>query len=283
MPARHALRRGFGRQGHNPGSSPGQSPTRDGIQRRHQGNRARDTDRWRPERRSWTASGQGVRSARCRHAWSVRAVGLWSDYDGWTTNPDIGANHYNRNTSSTFRLQARYTPDPKWTIDLSYIHQYSKSNGPSVSDLDYVYAAPTAEPRNDRFDIYSLTVARDFGFATFTSATGYFDRSSFSHNDFSDEAGLASFIYGTPISTVAILRPNEQKAFTEEARLVSNSPMAPCNGRWASSMSTTICSLRTPRSQIRPNPTYSTSASAISRSNMRRSAKSLTRSPTSCT
>ncbi len=153
---------------------------------------------------------------------AVRAVGLWSDYDGWTTNPDLGSNHYNRNVSYTARLEARYTPNSKWTVDLSFIDQYSKSDGPSVSDLDYVYAVPTAEPRNDRFDIYSATVTGDLGFATLTSATGYFDRSSFSHNDFSSEAGLASFIYGTPVSTVAILRPNDQKAFTEELRLVSN-------------------------------------------------------------
>ncbi|MEI9992945.1 MAG: TonB-dependent receptor [Rhizomicrobium sp.] len=153
---------------------------------------------------------------------ALRAVALWSDYDGWTTNPDIGATHYNKNTSSTVRFALRFTPDPKWTIDASYIHQYSRSDGPSVSDLDYVYAAPTAEPRNDKVDIYNLTVARDLDFATLTSATGYFVRSSFSRNDFSTEAPLASFIFGTPIDTVAILRPNDQKVFTEELRLVSN-------------------------------------------------------------
>jgi outer membrane receptor protein involved in Fe transport len=153
---------------------------------------------------------------------AIRLVGLSSDYDGWTTNPDIGAKHYNKNESTTFRAAARFTPDSKWTIDVSYIHQYSKSDGPSASDHNYVYAVPTAEPRNDRYDIYNLTIARDLGFATLTSATGYFERSSFSHNDFSSEAPLASFIFGTPISTVAITRPNDQKTFTEELRLVSN-------------------------------------------------------------
>lgn len=153
---------------------------------------------------------------------AIRVVGLTSDYDGWTTNPDIAAKHYNKNESSTFRAEARFTPDSKWTVDLSYIHQYSQSDGPSTSDRDYVYAVPTAEPRNDRYDIYNLTIARDLGFATFTSATGYFERNSFSHNDFSSEAPLASFIFGVPINTVAITRPNDQKTFTEEARLVSN-------------------------------------------------------------
>jgi outer membrane receptor protein involved in Fe transport len=151
---------------------------------------------------------------------AVRAVGLWSDYDGWTTNPDLGSNHYNRNVSYTARLEARYTPDSKWTVDLSFIDQYSKSDGPSVSDLDYVYAVPTAEPRNDRFDIYSATVTGDLGFATLTSATGYFDRSSFSHNDFSSEAGLASFIYGTPISTVAARLEPRRPAAMDGRRLL---------------------------------------------------------------
>jgi outer membrane receptor protein involved in Fe transport len=153
---------------------------------------------------------------------AFRAVGLWTDYDGWTTNPAIDAHHYNKNTSYTFRGALRYTPDSKWTIDLSYIHQYSNSDGPSVSDLQYIYDVPTREPRNDKLDVYSLTVARDLDFATLTSATGYFVRHSFSHNDFSSEAGIASAVFGVPISTVDIARPNDQKTFSEELRLVSN-------------------------------------------------------------
>jgi outer membrane receptor protein involved in Fe transport len=153
---------------------------------------------------------------------ALRVVGLWSDYDGWTTDPAVDARHYNKNSSYTLRGALRYTPDSKWTIDLSYIHQYSNSDGPSTSDLDYVYDVPTREPRNDKLDIYSLTIAHDFDFATLTSATGYFERNSFSHNDFSDEAPLVGAIYGTPINTVAITRPNDQKTFTEELRLVSN-------------------------------------------------------------
>jgi iron complex outermembrane recepter protein len=153
---------------------------------------------------------------------ALRVVGLWSDYDGWTTNPDLGVSRYNENSSYTVRAAARFTPDPDWTIDASYIHQLSRSDGPSVSDLDYVYAVPTPEPRNDRIDVYNLTIQRHFDFATLTSATGYFDRSSNSLNDFSSEAPLLSFVFGTPIDTVYISRPNKQKTFTEELRLVSN-------------------------------------------------------------
>jgi iron complex outermembrane receptor protein len=153
---------------------------------------------------------------------AVRAVALWSDYDGWITNPVIGRDHYNRNTDFTGRVAVRFTPDPNTTVDLGYMHQHAQSDGPSDGDAQYRDYAGTPEPRSDIFDIYSLTASHNFGFATLTSATGYFVRDSMSHNDFTSTAPLLSFFFGTPISTADILRPNNQRVTTEELRLVSN-------------------------------------------------------------
>ena len=153
---------------------------------------------------------------------ALRVVGLASDYDGWITNPVIGKSHYNTNSDYTVRATLRFTPDDKTIIDLGYMHQYAKSDGPSQGDANYRDFAGTAEPRDDRFDVYSLTASRDFGFATLTSATGYFVRNSLSHNDFTSVAPILSFLFAEPINTADIVRPNDQKAFTEEVRLVSD-------------------------------------------------------------
>jgi outer membrane receptor protein involved in Fe transport len=153
---------------------------------------------------------------------ALRAVGLWSDYDGWITNPVIGKTHYNTDTDATARVDLRFTPDDKTIIDLGYMHQYANSEGPSQGNDNYQDFAGTAEPRNDRFDIYSLTASRDFGFATLTSATGYFVRSSLSHNDFTSVAPILSFLFSEPVNTADIIRPNDQRSVTEEVRLVSD-------------------------------------------------------------
>ncbi|HWE99310.1 MAG TPA: TonB-dependent receptor [Caulobacteraceae bacterium] len=156
------------------------------------------------------------------HKLALRLDALWSDYDGWITNPVIGRTHYNTNTDFTGRVTLRFTPDDKTIVDLGYMHQYANSDGPSQGDSHYMDFAGTAEPRNDRFDVYSLTFSRDLGFATLTSATGYFERGSLSHNDFTSIAPILGFLFGVPVKTADIVRPNDQNSVTEEVRLVSN-------------------------------------------------------------
>jgi outer membrane receptor protein involved in Fe transport len=158
---------------------------------------------------------------------ALRLDALWSDYDGWISNPSIGRNHYNTDTDFTGRAVLRFTPDDKTTVDLGYMHQYANSDGPSQGDATYTDYAGTPEPRNDRFDVYSLTVSHDFGFATLTSATGYFERGSLSHNDFTSVAPILSFLFGEPVNTADIIRPNDQNSVTEEVRLVSDPGQGP--------------------------------------------------------
>ncbi len=50
---------------------------------------------------------------------AIRLVGMYSNYNGWIDNPVLGAGHYNKNTSDTERATLRFTPDDRWTIDLS--------------------------------------------------------------------------------------------------------------------------------------------------------------------
>jgi iron complex outermembrane receptor protein len=153
---------------------------------------------------------------------ALRATALWSDYDGWITNPVIGKSHYNTNTDFTGRAVLRFTPDANTTVDVGYMHQEARSDGPSQGDGNYQDFAGTPESRSDLFDIYSLTASHNFGFATLTSATSYFVRNSMSHNDFTAIAPLLSGFFGVPINSADILRPNDQKIGSEELRLVSN-------------------------------------------------------------
>jgi iron complex outermembrane receptor protein len=152
---------------------------------------------------------------------ALRAVGMWSDQSGWIDNPLLGQEGINSETSFTGRLSARVTPTDNLTIDGTYIHQEVKSDGPNQGDEDYQHFAGTAEPRDDTFDLYNLTINYHTPIAVLTSATGYFDRDSLSHNDFTSIAPLLSFLFGAPINAAGISRPNNQKIFTQEVRLVS--------------------------------------------------------------
>jgi outer membrane receptor protein involved in Fe transport len=158
---------------------------------------------------------------------ALRVDALWSRHDGWITNPVIGRDHYNTDTDFTGRLTLRFTPDSKTIVDLTYMHQDANSDGPSQGNGAYLDFAGTPEPRNDVFDVYSLTASRDFGFATLTSATGYFERGSLSHNDFTSVAPILGFLFGAPVNTANIVRPNDQNGVTEEIRLVSDPGQGP--------------------------------------------------------
>jgi iron complex outermembrane receptor protein len=153
---------------------------------------------------------------------ALRAVVSWRDSSGWIDNPVLGATDINFEQSLTARLAARAVVSDRFTLDLSYIRQEVESGGPSYGDANNQHFAGTKESRDDNLDIWNLTGTYRFDAATLTFATGYFDRSSFSNNDFTAIAPLLSFLFATPVDTVKITRPNEQKIFTQEIRLTSN-------------------------------------------------------------
>lgn len=153
---------------------------------------------------------------------ALRGVALWRDMPGWIDNVPTGRTNVNDEQSFTGRISLRVTPASGLILDASYIRQDVDSGGPSSGDDQFRNFAGTPEPRSDSFDLLNLTAAYDLGGATLTSATGYFDRSSLSSNDFTAVAPLLSLIFGAPISTARITRPNDQRVFSQEVRIVSD-------------------------------------------------------------
>ena len=79
------------------------------------------------------------------------------------------------------------------------------------------------EPYHRHINLESLEVSADFGFATLTSSSSYFDNASDSVDDLSGsyQTNLAAFYLGFPRLAVPALRNTSENTFAEEVRLVS--------------------------------------------------------------
>lgn len=77
------------------------------------------------------------------------------------------------------RISARWNINDNWSATLSYNYSETEAQAgndynPFVGDLQTIAFAKNF--RNDEWDMTSLTIEADFGFAQFVSATSYFDR-----------------------------------------------------------------------------------------------------------
>jgi outer membrane receptor protein involved in Fe transport len=81
------------------------------------------------------------------------------------------------------------------------------------------------EPYDRTLDLSSLEISRDFGFATLTSATSYYDNESTAVSDISGsyQTNLGVFYFGFPRLSVPSRRGTQEHAFAQELRLVSRS------------------------------------------------------------
>ena len=77
------------------------------------------------------------------------------------------------------RIQARWQVNDNWTVTASHNYAKNEAQGandynPFVGDLETI--AFNKNYRQDEWDLFSLTVEADLGFAQFVSATSFFDR-----------------------------------------------------------------------------------------------------------
>jgi outer membrane receptor protein involved in Fe transport len=81
------------------------------------------------------------------------------------------------------------------------------------------------EPYRRRIDLESLEASYDFGFATLTSSTSYYDNGSRAVSDISGsyQKNLGVFYFGFPRLTVESVRSTSERTFAQELRLVSKS------------------------------------------------------------
>lgn len=118
---------------------------------------------------------------------------------------------------------ARFGDDA--TAELSYQHQDDFNNGFSAQypGTDYVLRQRIPlTPALIKTDLAALTLTEDFGFATITSSSSYYNVDT---RDLYDNSGIAvayPYYYGSyPRLTTTNFDFNQDRAFTQEVRLVS--------------------------------------------------------------
>jgi len=116
---------------------------------------------------------------------AARLVLFDSDSPGYVNNTRTNQDNINTYYSSGGRLEVRYQPTDKLTIDGSAYYQ--RANGqqpmwfPSAGRYDTnVYLS---QPLSDNSDLYNLTAHWDLGRVTLTAVTSYYDRYQYTTND----------------------------------------------------------------------------------------------------
>ena len=98
---------------------------------------------------------------------------------GTLDNSEYVGKDKNDSEISGWRAALRWEVNENWAVSLSAIHQET-NNGfyndydPSVGDLETVKFYD--DHRDDEYDMYSLTIEADLGFAQLVSATSYYER-----------------------------------------------------------------------------------------------------------
>lgn len=157
---------------------------------------------------------------------AIRAVGYYRDTGGWVDNIGLagypGGENVNSGTSFGGRFMVRYQPTDKLGILLNITHQNAEPDDSGYYNTtvngELARATALAEYSTDKFTLVNLVADYDFGFATLTSSTTYYDRDAFRTSDYT--------VYSTYFSPTVELTPFvgtvKSENYFEELRLASN-------------------------------------------------------------
>jgi outer membrane receptor protein involved in Fe transport len=144
----------------------------------------------------------------------------------------------NGNSADTIALRAAIDFRPVEELRIQPAIFYQKTNrddlgffNPSLPGISQDFVTP--QTGQDRFVLPSLTAEYDFGGATVTSVTSYFDRNDRQRSDYSllipnlifvpfSQGALGEFLPGFENYVAYGDNPLSQKVFTQEVRLTSN-------------------------------------------------------------
>ncbi len=109
---------------------------------------------------------------------AVRAVGYFTRADGYVDNVRYGRNNVNDTRNYGGRLMARFEPVEGFSIGANFYFQNMKGYNPRwYADLGAYKTDARSESYNtDKLRVYNLTAQYDFGPATVTAVSSYFDR-----------------------------------------------------------------------------------------------------------
>jgi outer membrane receptor protein involved in Fe transport len=109
----------------------------------------------------------------------VQGPGSWPSGFGTLDNSKTVKDNWNDSDISGWRATLKWDINEDWSATLGALHQKTDSNAdnfqdPYAGDLEVVQFFDSW--RDDEYDLYSLTVEADLGFAQLVSATAYYDR-----------------------------------------------------------------------------------------------------------
>jgi outer membrane receptor protein involved in Fe transport len=174
-----------------------------------------------------------------------------------TSAPTLGPVEKDTNYSNQYyvRSSLRYEPVDGVDLQLDYTHQFTKTGdiqasnarypggpvdlGEALGASDSVYVKrsggkytgtmPIKQPYENKVDVVSGTATFDLGFASFTSVSSYYENHTVSvgeesmfYGDVEDGiGGLVSYYASYPRFIAPMINEVNEKAFTQEVRLVS--------------------------------------------------------------
>jgi iron complex outermembrane receptor protein len=98
---------------------------------------------------------------------------------GTLDNADVVEDDWNDSQLDGWRAALRWEVNEEWAATASYIHQETKNGASNSYDPyagDYKTVNFNSTSRDDDYDMYSLVIEGDLGFAQLVSATSYFER-----------------------------------------------------------------------------------------------------------
>lgn len=111
---------------------------------------------------------------------AMRFAGAWEDGGGWIDQPGRDIEDGNNQDINNFRFKMLFTPTQEFSLMATVgFYQMNSEFGLGYENEDRTRPVPLSPdfdllpPREDRAEIYNLTAAYDFGFATLTSSSSY--------------------------------------------------------------------------------------------------------------
>lgn len=154
---------------------------------------------------------------------AARSVFYYRDRGGYIDNVTLARRDINTELSRGGRVLVRYQPNDKLTLDAA-VHIQREDAFVSAWELpagSYRTGVPTQLPVHDDFELYSLTLNWDVGFATLTGVTSLFQRELAVTIDASRL--MANFgPLGAPFRPSILLQPQEIEDRSHELRLSSH-------------------------------------------------------------
>ena len=168
---------------------------------------------------------------------ALRIVASNSDVGGWIDIPELNAKDTNSHKQTDVKASLRWTPSDELIVDFSHTYQNLEVKGGSKEtsrgrfvpvegliepSLDFLIGPAAAIGQdNTKYNLTTLTVEYDLGWASLVSATAMFDLENDLDSDISEVGGL---FFGEPGLSYDIKEPHQIdiEMTTQELRLVSD-------------------------------------------------------------